>query len=115
AIALLVLTLALAVDVALFGIQLVAIRAFCKVCLLTYAIGALGLVVALPPGRDGRVLGEALLRPDGRLAFTGWAIATVLLAVGVLAGEKALDLREHERARTILGVPAAPAPLAASG
>jgi protein-disulfide isomerase/uncharacterized membrane protein len=115
AIALLVLTLALAVDVALFGIQLVAIRAFCKVCLLTYAIGALGLVAALPARRDGRVLGEALLRPDGRLAFTGAAIATLLLAVGVLAGEKALDLREHERNRNVLGSPVAPAPLAAAG
>jgi protein-disulfide isomerase/uncharacterized membrane protein len=103
AIALLVLTLALAVDVALFGIQLVAIRAFCKVCLLTYAIGALGLVIALPARRDGRVLGEALLRPDGRLAFTGWAVATAGLVAAVLAGEAALDLRERERARTILG------------
>jgi protein-disulfide isomerase/uncharacterized membrane protein len=115
AVALLVLTIALAVDVALFGIQLVAIRAFCKVCLLTYAIGALGLVIALPARRDGRVVGEALLRPDGRLAFTGWAVATVLLAAGVVAGEKALDLRERERNRSVLGSPSAPAPLAAAG
>lgn len=105
ALALLALTLALAVDVALFGIQLVAIRAFCKVCLLTYAIGALGLVLALPARRDGRVVGEALLRPDGRLAFAGWALATLALAAAVLAGEKALDLRQHERARLVLGAP----------
>jgi len=102
-IALLVLTLALAVDVALFGIQLIAIRAFCKVCLLTYAVGALGLVLALPARRDGRVVGEALLRPDGRLAFAGWALATAILGIAVLAGEKALDLRERERGRSILG------------
>jgi protein-disulfide isomerase/uncharacterized membrane protein len=108
ALALLALTLALAVDVALFGIQLVAIRAFCKVCLLTYAIGALGLVLALPARRDGRVVGEALLRPDGRLAFAGWALATLALATTLLAGEKALDLRQQERTRSILGAPAAP-------
>lgn len=109
ALALLVLTIALAVDVALFGIQLVAIRAFCKVCLLTYAVGALGLVLALPARRDGRVLGEALVRPDGRLAFTGWALATAALLTTVVAAEKALDLRERERARLVLGAPAASA------
>jgi protein-disulfide isomerase/uncharacterized membrane protein len=108
ALALLALTLALAVDVALFGIQLVAIRAFCKVCLLTYAIGALGLVIALPARRDGRVVGEALVRPDGRLAFAGWALATLALATTVLAGEKALDLRQQERARLVLGAPSVP-------
>jgi protein-disulfide isomerase/uncharacterized membrane protein len=109
ALALLALTLALAVDVALFGIQLVAIRAFCKVCLLTYAVGALGLVLALPARRDGRVVGEALLRADGRLAFTGWALATAMLLVAVVAGDKALDLRERERQRLVLGPPAASA------
>jgi protein-disulfide isomerase/uncharacterized membrane protein len=108
AIALLALTLALAVDVALFGIQLVAIRAFCKVCLLTYAIGALGLVLALPARRDGRVVGEALVRPDGRLAFAGWAIATLALGTTVLAAEKALDVRQRERARLVLGAPTGP-------
>ena len=108
ALALLALTLALAVDVALFGIQLVAIRAFCKVCLLTYAIGALGLVIALPARRDGRVVGEALVRPDGRLAFAGWALATLALATTVLAGEQALDLRQQRRARLVLGAPATP-------
>ena len=105
ALVLLALTLALAADVALFGIQLVAIRAFCKLCMLTYAVNALALVLALPARRDGRVVGEALLRSDGRLAFTGWAVATVLLGTGVVAAESALDHRERDRVAGLLGAP----------
>jgi protein-disulfide isomerase/uncharacterized membrane protein len=115
ALVLLALTLALAADVVLFGIQLVAIRAFCKLCLLTYAVNALALVLALPARRDGRVVGEALLRHDGRLAFAGWAIATVVSGAGVVAAESALDHRERERVAGLLGTPAgAPAPTAAA-
>jgi protein-disulfide isomerase/uncharacterized membrane protein len=109
ALVLLALTLALAADVALFGIQLVAIRAFCKLCLLTYAVNGLALVLALPARRDGRVVGESLLRPDGRLAFAGWAIATVALGAGVVAAESALDHRERDRVAGLLGGPAAAA------
>jgi protein-disulfide isomerase/uncharacterized membrane protein len=115
ALALLALTLALAVDVALLGVQWFAIGAFCKVCLLTYAVNVLALVMALPARRDGRVVGEALLRPDGRLAFAGWAIATVVLGGGVVAAESALDHRERDRVAGLLGTPAAaPAPSAAA-
>lgn len=113
ALVLLALTLALAADVALFGIQLVAIRAFCKLCLLTYAVNGLALVLALPARRDGRVVGEALLRPDGRLAFAGWAIAAVVLGAGVVAAESALDHRERDRVAGLLGVPAS-APVTAA-
>jgi protein-disulfide isomerase/uncharacterized membrane protein len=116
ALVLLALTLALAADVALFGIQLVAIRAFCKLCLLTYAVNGLALVLALPARRDGRVVGEALLRHDGRLAFAGWAVATVVLGAGVIAAESALDHRERDRVAGLLGAApvSAPAPQAAS-
>lgn len=114
ALALLALTLALAADVALFGVQLVAIRAFCKLCLLTYAVNALALVLVLPARRDGRVVGEALLRGDGRLAFAGWAIAAVLLGAGVVAAESALDHRERDRVAGLLGAPVAAAPAAAA-
>jgi protein-disulfide isomerase/uncharacterized membrane protein len=115
ALGLLALTLALAVDVVLFGIQLVAIGAYCTVCLVTYFVAVLALVMALPARRDGRVVGEALVRPDGRLAFTGWAIATVVLAGGIVAAESALDHRERDRVAGLLGTPAtaaAPVPAA---
>jgi protein-disulfide isomerase/uncharacterized membrane protein len=110
---LLALTLALAADVVLLGIQVVAIGRYCVMCLITYALGALALVMALPARRDGRVVGEALLRPDGRLAFAGWAIATLLPVTGVVAAESALDHRERDRIAGLLGTPApAPAPAA---
>jgi protein-disulfide isomerase len=80
-------------------------------CLITYGLGTLALVLALPARRDGRVVGEALLRPDGRLAFAGWAVATVLLGTGVVAAESALDHRERDRVAGLLGTPA-PAPVA---
>ena len=113
ALVLLALTLALAADVVLLGIQVVAIRDYCLMCAITYAVNALALVLALPARRDGRVVGEALLRPDGRLAFTGWIIATVLLGTGVVAAESALDHRERDRIAGLLGAPA-PAPIPAS-
>jgi protein-disulfide isomerase/uncharacterized membrane protein len=108
ALALLALTLALAADVVLFLIQALAIGAYCKLCAITYGLNALALVLALPARRDGRVVGEAVLRPDGRLAFTGWAVATALLGAGVVAAESALDHRERDRVAGLLGTPAPP-------
>ena len=111
ALTLLALTLALAADVVLLGIQAVAIGVYCWMCAITYGLNALALVLALPARRDGRVVGEALLRPDGRLALTGWVIGTVLLGSGVVAAESALDHRERDRIAGLLGAPA-PAPAA---
>lgn len=111
ALALLAFVLALAADVVLLGIQVVAIKAFCRLCLLTYALNALALVLLLPARRDGAVVGKAVTRRDGRLVFAGWVLTTLALAGGVYAAEKALDAREGSRAAAILGV--APAPLPA--
>ncbi len=111
ALALLAFVLALAADIVLLGIQVVAIKAFCRLCLLTYAFNALALILLIPARRDGAVVGEAVTRRDGRLVFAGWVLTTLALAGGVYAAEKALDARERSRTASILGV--APAPLPA--
>jgi protein-disulfide isomerase/uncharacterized membrane protein len=104
ALALLAFVLALVVDILLLGVQVVAIRALCRLCLLTYALNALALVLLLPARRDGAVVGEAVTKRDGRLVFAGWALTTLALAAGVYAAEKALQAREKARTASILGV-----------
>src|SRR5437870_4927113 len=105
ALALLAFVVALAADVVLLGVQVVAIHAFCRLCLLTYALNALALAFLLPARRDGAVVGEAVTRRDGRLVFAGWLSASLALAAAVYASEKALDSREKGRAAAILGTP----------
>jgi protein-disulfide isomerase/uncharacterized membrane protein len=97
ALALLALAAALVVDMVLLGVQAVAIRDFCRLCLLTYLVGGLAFAALFPARRDGAVVGEALRRPVGTLA------------VGVLGAELGLAARERARLATILG----PAPAAA--
>jgi protein-disulfide isomerase/uncharacterized membrane protein len=109
ALALLAFVIALTVDVVLLGVQVVAIHAFCRLCLLTYALNAFALVLLVPARRDGSVVGEAISKRDGRLAFGGWALTTLALAAGICAAEKGLDSREKVRASTVLGT--APAAL----
>jgi len=95
---------ALAVDVVLFGLQGFVIKAFCRLCLATYAVNAV-LAVALWPARQSKQGLSAL----GRLALTGWAIAVASLAGGVLAWNGTLVARAANRAGTLLGAPAASA------
>jgi protein-disulfide isomerase/uncharacterized membrane protein len=108
------LVIALAVDLVLLGVQLFAIRAFCRLCLFTYAINALAVVLVRPVHRRLVVVREGLGLPAGRAALGGWAVATVAILAAVLAGSLALRYRERLHATAILGLPAAapPAPLA---
>jgi len=106
--ALLALIAALAVDLLLLGVQMVAIRAFCRLCLLTYATTLLAVVLLVRSRRDGAVVGQAVRRPDGRLVLAGWLLATLALGAAVLASEVGLSYREKERLATVLG----PAPAA---
>jgi protein-disulfide isomerase/uncharacterized membrane protein len=103
ALALLAFVLALTVDVVLLGIQVVAVHAYCRLCLLTYALNALTLVLLLPARRDGAVVGEAVAKRDGRLVFGGWALTALALLAAVYAAETALDGREKGRVATLLG------------
>lgn len=101
------LAVALAVDLVLLGIQLFAIHAFCRLCLLTYALNALALVLVRPLHRRLVVVRDGLGMPAGRAAFGGWVVATVAIFAAVLAGSLALRYRERLNATAILGMPAA--------
>ncbi len=101
------LALGLLVDLGLLGVQALAIRAYCALCILTYALSA-GALLALLPARAGALaLRAALARSDGRLALGGWALATLATAGGVLASEATLAGRAAARQTHLLGAPIA--------
>jgi len=105
-IALLGLVLSFFIDLFLLGVQAFSIRAFCTMCVLTYVLGAAALVALLPAWRGVLELGAALGRPEGRLAFAGWALGTLAVTGAVVAAESALDYREQQRQLAFLGTPA---------
>ena len=94
--------LALALDLVLLGLQGLVIKAFCKLCLATYAVNAV-VAIALWPARQSKESPDAL----GRLALMAWAIALASVAGGVLAWNGALVARAANRAGALLGAPAA--------
>lgn len=97
----LLLAASLAAAVVLLGIQLFLIRAFCRLCVLTWAVNALALMALLGARRGGfRGWGG---HADTRLALAGWAMTSVALAAGILALERALDLGEEVRAASLPG------------
>jgi protein-disulfide isomerase len=116
AIALALLFLALVVSVALLGIQLVLIKAFCKLCVLTYAVNALAFMLLLPTRRHGASLGTGLRYNEGRVAIAGWALGSLALVGFVLACDMVLAARATAAAASApspLGVTAVPAGIAA--
>ncbi len=97
-IALLALFLALVVAVVLLGVQLVLIKAFCKLCVLTYALNALALMLLLPTRRHGASVAAGLRYNEGRVAMAGWALGSLALVAAVLAFDMALASRAVVRA-----------------
>jgi serine/threonine-protein kinase len=106
AIALALLGLALLVAVVLLGIQVFAIKALCKLCILTYALNALAFVVLLPTRRDRTALRGGIRYPEGRVALAGWALGSLAVLAAVVAADKALAARGGGPA-AVLGAPAA--------
>ncbi len=102
------LLLSLVVAVVLLGVQLVVIKAFCKLCLLTYAVNALAFMILLPTRRNGASLGAGLRYNEGRVAIAGWGLGTLALVAAVLAFDMALAPRAAARTA------AEPSPLGAS-
>jgi protein-disulfide isomerase/uncharacterized membrane protein len=81
---------ALAVDVLLLGVQAVAIGAYCRLCLATYAVNGL-VLAALWPIRSR--IRAVLSGGDLRRALSVWAFGAVVIAVGVGAVDQALAAR----------------------
>ncbi len=107
------LALALLVDLLLLGLQAFSIHAFCKLCLVTYALNALALALLWPARRAAGAIAPAVRGPEGRLALAGWVLGSLGFAGAVLGAESALVQREATRATNVLGAPApAPAPSA---
>jgi protein-disulfide isomerase/uncharacterized membrane protein len=99
------LVLGLLVDLGLLGVQAIAIKAYCTLCILTYALSAGALVALFPAGRGAAAIAAALARPDGRLALGGWAVASLAAAGAVLACHAALAERAASRQAHLLGAP----------
>lgn len=114
---------AMAVDLVLLGVQMVAIRAFCRLCLLTYALNVLALVLLVGARRERGLLGRSLRGSDGRLVVAGAVVAALALGAAVLAADANLWYRQKQRVSSLLGpapagspaVPAAPSSPAAPG
>jgi protein-disulfide isomerase/uncharacterized membrane protein len=110
----LLLALGLLVDLALLGVQALAIHAYCAFCILTYVLGGLALAALFPAVRSARRgLAAAAGRAEGRVAAAGWVLGTVALAGAVLAADTTLAARAAHRQATLLGAPAPAAPAAA--
>jgi protein-disulfide isomerase/uncharacterized membrane protein len=104
------LGLALLVDLALLGVQAIAIGAWCALCLGTYALNAVALGL-LWPERDAR---SAAALPDssaGRLALGAWALASIVASLLAVSLSQAYTTRSELPEATLLGTasPAAPA------
>jgi protein-disulfide isomerase/uncharacterized membrane protein len=105
--------LAVAIDVVLLGIQLFAIKAFCKLCLATYAVNV-AAIAALWPARRAPANPATMNRGEGRLVVAGWALCSIAIAAAVAGAETTLSYREARRAQSILGAPAAGSPAEAA-
>src|SRR5262245_3338023 len=98
-VALVLLALALLVDLVLLGIQAFAIGAYCRLCLVTYALNAAALY-ALWPARTAPLLSAV---PSGRVVGLGWGLATLTSVLFALAWNASLGERAVRRGGSVLG------------
>lgn len=97
------LAAALVVDLGLLALQAFVIGAFCTLCLSTYVLNA-GALVLLWPARRAPL--QPLRSPAARPVLAGWALASLVAAVAVAAGDAALSARQPSGA-ALLGIPGA--------
>lgn len=110
--ALALLVIALVLDLGLLALQVVAIKAFCKLCLFTYALNAGAIFVLLPARQALRGLRGLSSQVEGRLLLAGWVAGSLAVAAAVAGAQSTLTLRASERGRALIGLPdgSAPAP-----
>ncbi|MFI4944899.1 MAG: thioredoxin domain-containing protein [Burkholderiales bacterium] len=98
-------------DLALLAVQAFAIHAFCKLCILTYGLGAVAFAALLPARRAAGAAGPLLGRPEGRIALAGAVAGALAILAFVFAANTTLRTRAAARTAGLLGAPA-PAPVA---
>jgi protein-disulfide isomerase/uncharacterized membrane protein len=119
--ALALVVIALVVDLGLLAVQAAAIKAFCKLCLLTYALNAAVVLVLWPARRTFAILRTLSSQVEGRLLLAGWVAGSLAVAAAVAGAQSTLTLRATARGRALIGMdapasaPARPAPGASNG
>ena len=112
--ALAIVAVALLVDLALLGVQALAVKAFCTLCILTYLLNGAVALVLFPARRAIGSARDAVREGVGRMAAAGWVIGSLAFAGAVGAGDLALTSLAATRAATMLGALPPPAPASAS-
>ena len=112
--ALALLVIALVMDLGLLALQAMAIKAFCKLCLLTYALNAAAVFVLSPARRAFAALRGLSSQVEGRLLLAGWVAGSLAVAAAVAGAQSTLTLRASARGRALIGMPDAPATAPAS-
>jgi protein-disulfide isomerase/uncharacterized membrane protein len=105
---------ALAIDVALLGLQVFAIRAYCTLCIATYVVNIGALVALFPALRGAESRAARLLRGESRPALAGWLLASGATLAAIAAVNLTLTYRAERRAARILGEPSGAAPAGSS-
>jgi protein-disulfide isomerase/uncharacterized membrane protein len=104
--ALVLLVIALLMDLALLSLQALAIKAFCKLCLLTYVLNAAAALVLSPARRAFTALRSLSAQVEGRLLLAGWVAGSLAVAAAVAGAQSTLTLRETARGRALIGMDA---------
>lgn len=97
--------LAVAIDLALLGLQLFAIKAFCEFCIATYFVNAFTLFALWPFRQPARAV-SFLTAANFRRGLAAWMVASLGMAGAAVAADSALQGRKAAAGESILGIPA---------
>jgi protein-disulfide isomerase/uncharacterized membrane protein len=97
---------ALAIDVVLLGVQVFALRTYCRLCLATYAVNVISGILLMPYRAFRREAGQETSGSERRVLVGGWILATLSLVGALAAGELGFAGRtEATELRAILDDP----------